>query len=113
MIDLLIADAPENLPVSGVSDSAVLTWNMCSDHYFKALFTFVQSNLHDDAVILIIHSTELQVLKNLQEWAFEHGYEQVCDWWCLNNLLLVSPSPVDEFKVGNHFFSLLSSCFKL
>ena len=103
----------------GVFDFAVPTWNMYLDNYFKALFTFACSNLHDDVVILIIHSAELQVLKDFREWAFEYGYEQVRDWWGLNNLLLASPSPVDEFRVGNHFFffflflfqTLICSCF--
>ena len=63
--NLLIADAFENLPVTGVSDSAVPTWNMRSDNYFKALFTFAHSNLHDVAVILIIHSAKPQILKDL------------------------------------------------
>ena len=88
----------------GVSDSAIPSWNIRSDNYFKALFSFVQSNLHDDAVILIIHSAEPQVLRDLREWAFEFGYDQVRDWWGLNNLLLASPSPVDEFRVGIHIF---------
>ena len=91
----------------GVSDSAIPSWNIRSDNYFEALFSFAQSNLHDDAVILIIHSAEPQVLKDLREWAFEFGYDQVRDWWGLNNLLLASPSPLDEFRVGIyiHFFS--------
>ena len=97
----------------GVFDSAVPSWNMHSDNYFEALFTFAHSNLHDDEVIIIIHSTEPQVLKDLREWTFKYGYKQVRDWWGLNNLLLASPSLVDEFKVGNPFFPLLSSCFKL
>ena len=92
----------------GVSDFAILSWNIQSDNYFEALFSFAQSNLHDDAVILIIHSAEPQVLTDLREWAFEFGYDQVRDWWGLNNLLLASPSPLDEFRVGIHihFFFL-------
>ena len=101
-------DAPKNLSVPGVSDSAIPSWNIRSDNYFEALFSFAQSNLHDDAVVLIIHSAKPQVLKDLREWAFEFGYDQVRDWWGLNNLLLASPSPVDEFRVGIHilFFFL-------
>ena len=49
----------------GVSDSAIPSWNIRSDNYFEALFSFAQSNLHDDAVILIIHSAEPQVLRDL------------------------------------------------
>ena len=59
----------------GVSDSAIPSWNIRSDTYFEALFSFAQSNLHDDAVILIIHSAEPQVLRDLREWAFEFGYD--------------------------------------
>ena len=33
--------------------------------------------------------------------AFEFGYNQVHDWWGLNNLLLASPSPLDEFRIGH------------
>ena len=92
----------------GLSDSAIPSWNIRLDNYFEALFSFAQSNLHDDAVILIIHSAEPQVLRDLREWAFEFGYDQVRNWWGLNNLLLASPSPVDEFRVGIHilFFFL-------
>ena len=92
----------------GVPDSAIPSWNIWSDNYFEALFIFAQSNLHDDAVILIIHFVEPQVLKDLREWAFKFGYDQVRDWWGLNNLLLASPSPLDEFRVGIdiHFFFL-------
>ena len=62
--------------VPGVSNnSSVPTWNMRSNNYFEALFTFAYNNLRDDAVILIIHSIEPQVLKDLQEWAFEYGYD--------------------------------------
>ena len=92
----------------GVSDSAIPSWNTRLDNYLEALFSFAQSNLHDDAVILIIHSAEPQVLRDLREWAFEFGYDQVRYWWGLNNLLLASPSPLDEFRVGIdiHFFFL-------
>ena len=88
----------------GVSDFAIPTWNVRSNNYFEILFSFARNNLDDDAVILIIHSTEPEVLKDLQEWAFEYGYNQVNNWWGLNNLLLASPSPVDEFRVGNRIF---------
>ena len=92
----------------GVSNFAIPSWNIRSDNYFEALFSFAQRNLHDDAVILIIHFAEPQVLRDLQEWAFEFGYNQVRNWWGLNNLLLASPSPIDEFRVGIHihFFFL-------
>ena len=94
--------------MSGVSDSTIPSWNIRLDTCFEALFSFAQSNLRDDAVILIIHSAEPQVLRDLQEWAFKFGYDQVRDWWGLNNILLASPSPVDEFRVGIHihFFFL-------
>ena len=85
----------------GVSGSTVPTWNMHLDNYFKALFTFAHNNFHNDVVILIIHSIESQVLKDLREWAFEYAYNQVRDWWGLNNVLLASPSPVDELGCEN------------
>ena len=50
----------------GVCDSAIPTWNISSDNYFETLFSFAQSNLHDDAVILIIHSAEPQVLRTFE-----------------------------------------------
>ena len=59
-IDLLIASAPENLLVPRVSNSAVPSWNMGSNNYFNALFTFAHNNLHDDAVIIIITPSNLK-----------------------------------------------------
>ena len=46
----------------GVSDSAIPTWNIRSDNYFEALFSFAQSNLHDDAVIIVKESKRFQDL---------------------------------------------------
>lgn len=57
-IDLLIADVPENYMVLGVSEFIIPTWNMRSENYFESLFAFAHSNLHGDAIIFIIHSTE-------------------------------------------------------
>ena len=106
-IDLLIVDVPQNLPVPGISDSSVLAWNKHSDNYFELVFYFAQSILHDDAVVLFIHSSKPGVLKELCKWAFTYGFEQICDWWSINNLLVASPNPLDEFRVRIQSYSFL------
>ena len=106
-INLLIVDVLENLLVPGISNSTVFTWNMRLENYFELLFAFAQSNLHDNVVIIFIHSSEPKVLLNLHEWAFIFGFEEICDWWGINNLLLASSSALDEFKVSIQSSSLL------
>ena len=78
-INLLIADVLKNLAVPDISDSTVPIWNKHSKNYFELLFAFAQSNLHDNAVIYIVHSSKPKVLLNLCNWAFTFGFEQVHD----------------------------------
>ena len=91
-IDLLIADVPEDLPVPVVSSSAIPDWNRRSKDYFKVLFTFAATHLHDDAVLLIIHSNNPAINHALRNWSFTLVFELVQDWWGLNGLHLVSPA---------------------
>lgn len=65
-IDLIIADVPENLPVPLVSDSMVPEWNKRSEGYFEYLFSFAAANLHDDAVLLVIHPNDPALLLDLR-----------------------------------------------
>ena len=80
-LDLIIADVPENLPVPMVSSSTVPEWNMRSEGYFEYLFWFAATNLHDDAIFLVIHPHDLVLLLDLQNWAYTIEFELFRDWW--------------------------------
>ena len=104
-LDLIIADVPENLPVPLVSSSAVPEWNKRSEGYFEYLFSFAAANLHDDAILLVIHPHDPALLLDLQNWAYTFEFELLRDWWGLNNLYLFSSVDHSQ-KVQNSFNKL-------
>ena len=61
LVDLIIFDCQENLPVPLISDKCVPSWN--SDPTFVGMqnaFHFAEENLQDNGCVLVFHSYNLQ-----------------------------------------------------
>jgi hypothetical protein len=104
-INLIIADVLENLLVPLVSNSMVPEWNKRLEGYFEYLFSFAPANLHDDAVLLVIHPNDPALLLDLRNWAYTFDFELLRDWWGLN-ILHISSSVDRSQKVCNSFDNL-------
>lgn len=113
-IDLLFADVPKNLPVPGisVSDTDIPVWNQRQPPYLENLFAYAEKNLHDDAVLLLMHSDDPQLLREIHDWAFTYDFYVAKDWWGLNELHLTSAVDLTELVcyltcICFHFFEIL------
>jgi hypothetical protein len=92
-IDLIIADAPSDLPVPVVSPSECPTWNEREDDYFENLFCFAASHMTDVGCILLMHPKDRKIERLLDARAPAYGLRVVRDWWGYNPLLMTSPLP--------------------
>lgn len=89
-IDLIIADAPENLTVPLIEPHIVPVWNMRDDDYFDNVFAFADANLTDDGVILLMHPRDRAIERELDECTYSYQFKIVRDWWGYNPLRLTS-----------------------
>ena len=60
------------------------------------------------AISMTTRLSLLSILMN-PRYCFTFGFEQVQDWWSINDILLASSSPLDEFKVSIQSSSSLST----
>ena len=51
----------------------------------------MEANLHDDGVLVLIHSNNPNVMKEIYDWAYTWAFNVAKDWWSLNELHLTSP----------------------
>ena len=61
LVDLIVYDCPENLPVPLISEDKVPSWN--SDPTFEGIqnvFQFAEENLQDNGCLLVFHSYSLE-----------------------------------------------------
>ena len=64
-IDLLFANILENMPVSVVSNIAIIKWNQHPPYHLKNLFSFANANLHDNNVLLFMHPNDPELTKDI------------------------------------------------
>ena len=114
-IDLMFADVPENLRISGTSTSSsdVPQWNIRSAIYFKVLFAFANANLHDDGVLVLAHAADPEVSRSIHNWAHTEAFYVAEDRFGMSDLDLQSPSNPSELLLllGLHPFSFIGYFF--
>lgn len=76
-IDLIIADAPEDLPVPLLEPQVVPIWYVRDDDYFNNVFIFVDANLTYDGVIFLMHPRDKNIEAELDEHAFDYHFKIV------------------------------------
>lgn len=92
-IDLIFADAPENLPVPGVSPTEIPSWNKREENYFDLLFCFADYHLTDIGTILLMHPKDRRIERILDARAPVYDFRLVRDWWGFNPLPMASVLP--------------------
>ena len=92
-IDLIFADALENLPVPGISPNKIPSWNQQNDEYFDLLLCFASYHLIDDGSILLMHPKDHRIERILDDRASAYGFRLVRDWWGYNPLPMASTLP--------------------
>ena len=116
-LDLIIADIPENLPVPGIS-TLIPDWNKRAENYVETLFEMADMYFHDDGALVLIHSNDRSLLKEIDELADQYDMKLVRDWWGINELSLASardPSTTVNTKLVLYFstiFTDLGGCLE-
>ena len=111
MVNLVIADIPENLPVPNVSDLtySVPSWNALDPDFIGDLFDFVHEILHDDEALLHFHPDDNGDYKeSIQDHFVAFGFSIFKEWLGVNRLRLHSVKHVD--KTTNLFQIILFVC---
>ena len=83
-------------------DSNVLTWNKQGDDYLKDVFSFAQTNLHNDSVLVFIHLDNPNLVRSIYDRAYTCHFYVAKDWWGLNELHL--KLPIDLTELVSSFF---------
>ena len=93
-LDLLFANVPENLRVPSISTSLsdVPQWRKRSSTYFDVMFAFTNANLHDDGVVVFVHTVDPDVSRSIHNWAHIEVFYVAEDWFGMNDLDLQLPS---------------------
>lgn len=110
-IDLIIADAPSNLPVPVISPTECPKWNVREEEYFENLFCFAAAHITDVGCILLMHPKDRKIERLLDARALVYGLRVVRDWWGYNPLPMASPLP--HQKQVNCNFNIYSSIYKI
>ena len=114
-IEFLFVDVPKNLRMLRISTSPsdIPAWNKRSSTYFEVMFAFANANLHDDGVLIFVHTSDPEVSRSIHNWAYTKEFYVAEDWFGMIDLDLQSPS--NPFKLVNpyqlHLFSFLTSFF--
>jgi len=69
----------------------VLTWNKWSTSYFEFFFAFANTNLYDDGILVFTHAVDLDVSRDIHNWAYTMNFYMAEDWFGMNDLDLQSP----------------------
>ena len=111
VVDLILADIPENLPVPGISApfTSVPPWNMRPKGYVESIFEFGDVYLHDDAAILLFHCDDQALYSEVEEAADQYNFRLCKDWWGINDIALASP----KFPSSTVRYLFYCNCFIL
>jgi hypothetical protein len=100
-IDMLFANVPKNLRVPRISTSSsdVLVWNKQSAICFEVLSAFTNANLHDDGIIVFVHTADPNVSMSIHNWMHTEDFNVAKGWFGIKNLDLQLPT--NHFEVVN------------
>ena len=99
MLDVGIADIPENLPVPNVSDLAynVSSWNALDLNFLGELFDFADKIIHDDGALLLFHpDNNVDSIESIEYHFPAFGFTIFNEWLGVNCLRLHSAKHVDK-----------------
>lgn len=76
MVQLVFANVPENLPIPMVStnSSNIPPWNRRVDNYIVAIFDFVKKFLASNGVMLMCHSTNFKLFKEVRSYLESYAF---------------------------------------
>jgi hypothetical protein len=92
-VDLIIADYPDGLPVTGVSEFSgqVPHWNKQVQNFVKFTIGFCQGYLHDDGALLLFYPDSVQIKKEVLSFLYNNNLEVKEEWTIVNCLHLAHP----------------------
>lgn len=105
MVDLVVAQVPDNSPVPGISRTAsdVPKWNVLHKDWFKNTFVFAHTFLHDDGALVFVYTDDNSTRKTIRSFCPSLGFKMFKEWTGFNILPLRVPSRVETtnlFRVG-------------
>jgi hypothetical protein len=97
-VDLMIVDIPEGLPIPMVScpTTSILEWNMLKDGFLHMVFDFGSSLVHDDEVLLLFHSDNLQLKANIKGFMKAYHFLLFNECMGINCLQMTSGRDLSE-----------------
>jgi hypothetical protein len=92
LLESILVDQPEGLPVPGISNpiSSVSLFNQDSKKWLEPIFYFADQHLHDDGAFIILHPFRLSTKSNILGYCKSYGFEICKEWWGMNRLHLTS-----------------------
>ena len=96
---IVIADIPENLPVSNVSDSSysVPSWNALDTDFLGELFDFADKIMHDNGVLILFHPDDNgNFRESIEDHFAAFGFTIFKEWLGVNRLRLHSAKHKDK-----------------
>jgi hypothetical protein len=110
VVDLIIAEYPDGLPVPGVSEfpEQVPHWNKHVQNFVKFTIGFCQGYLHDDGALLLFYPDSVQIKKEVFSFLYNNNLEVKEEWTIVNSLHLTHPIHISK-RVSNFgiFFPLI------
>ena len=101
-IDLIIADAPDGLPIPIISEFEVPSWNVRDKDYVENLFYFGSYHLTDVGCILLMHAKDRKLERVLDDRSRAYDFRVVRDWWGYNPLPMASTLPHQKLVSLSH-----------
>jgi hypothetical protein len=99
MVDLVIADIPENMHVPNVSNPSysVPSWNALDSDFLSELFDFADEILHDDGALFLFHPDDNgDFRESIEDHFAAFGFTIFKEWLGVNRLRLSSAKHKDK-----------------
>ena len=106
VVDLILANYPDGLPIPGVSkfSTQVPTWNKQVQNFIKFTIGFCRGYLHDDGALLLFILDSVQVKKEVLSYLYNNNLEVKEEWTIVNSLHLIHPMHNSKrVSISNHF----------
>ena len=91
-VDLMIMDIPKGLPIPSMASptSFVPEWNKLPDRFVETIFEIASGLVHDNGVLLLFHSDDLQMRADIQDCLKAYHFSLFKEFMGVNRLPLTS-----------------------
>jgi hypothetical protein len=93
VVDLVIAEFPDGLPVPGLSNppSQVPTWNAFHPKFLQIMMSFTVQYLHDDGAFILFYPDSIAMKNEICGYFKNYNFKVQEEWTVINSLHLANP----------------------